>query len=768
MKKATIWLSLHPIASAVTIAAGGAPVADALAQGVATERELAPIIVIGTRSPLDPNLPTTTSSVTAGDLKLQNFVNTEDALKYAPNLNIRKRYIGDRNALIGGRSSSNLQAQRGLVYVDGLLISNFLGRFNAPRWNIVSPEEVQRVDILYGPFSAIYPGNSIGTTVAITTKFPEKTEASIRALAYSQEFSAYGLDETYTGDQESAYFATRRGDWSFTVGMNRLKSESHPMQYQTFRVAEGSFEAGGTAVTGAITDTDPTGAPRVVAGANSGALEHAEQQQVKLKLGYEVTASLQAQVLYAHWRNDYRRRNHTFLRDASGNEVWSGQVRIDGLRYTIPNNAFAPSAGDEEHAQTAFSIRSRHKTGWNHSAVLSQYMVLKDQLSTADLPDPLARDGASGALSVGDGTGWRTLELQSTYTPAAGEQHALTFGFHANRYQLENYTYEMVDWRDASTKHGDAQQHYKGKTAVQALYAQDAWRFHPDWTVTFGVRYERWKGYGGEQFISGANGGRVLDYHSRSESAVSPKASLAWVATDEWLLRASVGKGVRFPTVSELYQGSRRGTDITVNDPDLQPEVSYAKDLTAIRETEGSTFRVSVFEDDIRNTILQQTNINTNVTNVQNIERVRTRGIEFAYTVSDVLIKGLNVDANLAFARSKTLKNSGNPAYEGKYWLRVPKVRGNVVATYKANARWAGMLAVRHSGRQYANADNSDVHPDTYGGVSRYTVWDTRITYTPNNHTEFALGIENLADKRYFVFHPYPGRTVLLEARLSY
>ena len=121
--------------------------------------------------------PKTTASQTAEDLRAQNLVNPEDALRYVPNLTIRKRYIGDRNALIGGRSFSTLQAPRGLVFMDGYLLSNFLGRFDAPRWNMIAPEEIDRIDVLYGPYSAIYPGNSIGTTVVVTTRKPDELRA---------------------------------------------------------------------------------------------------------------------------------------------------------------------------------------------------------------------------------------------------------------------------------------------------------------------------------------------------------------------------------------------------------------------------------------------------------------------------------------------------------------------------------------------------------------------------------------------------------------
>jgi iron complex outermembrane receptor protein len=177
----------------------------ACAQGVATDSSLQTVTIVGSHSPLDPNLPTTSESRTAEQLRQQNFVNVEDALKYLPNVTVRKRYIGDRNALVGGRSASNLQAPRALVYADGYLLSQFLGQFNAPRWNVVAPEELVRVDVLYGPFSALYPGNSIGTTVVMTTRQPKMLEAPARAQVFTQDFDDAGFSGTYSGHQESAW-----------------------------------------------------------------------------------------------------------------------------------------------------------------------------------------------------------------------------------------------------------------------------------------------------------------------------------------------------------------------------------------------------------------------------------------------------------------------------------------------------------------------------------------------------------------------------------
>ncbi len=745
---------------------------SALAQGVATEQQLTPITVSGERAPLDPNLPSSTASRTAEELRAQNLVNPEDALLYVPNTMIRKRYIGDRNALIGGRSFSPLQAPRGLAFMDGYLISNFLGRFDAPRWNMVAPEEIERVDVLYGPFSAIYPGNSIGTTVVITTRMPKQFEASGRIQGWTQKFEEYGVDERFNGKQFSGYIGSRlESGLAWSLGLNHLDTYSHPMQYYTVSAnAAGVFPAvagAATPVTGVHYDTDPKGLRRAVFGASSGAIDHTVQDHVKLRLGYDFTPTLAADAFVAYWKNDTANTNRPFIRDAAGNLVWSGRVSNNGTTFNIPAATFAPSNRDEEHIQGGFTLKTRNKTGWNASLVVSAYEILADDTFQADNPEPIAQSGGTGTVTRRDGTGWKTFEIQSTYTPTAGDfgdgKHALTFGLHHNAYDLSNVVYNASDWRGVTTS---LNQSFFGKTRLTALYAQDAWQFAQTWRATFGVRQEHWRAFEGFQFITGAGS---VDYPSRTINATSPKLSVTWTPVEEWLLRGSVGKGVRFPTVAELFQGTRTGSSIQINDPNLNPERSLAKELTWERFIGSDTLRVSLFEDDIRNTIYTQTNtaVVPNITNVQNVGRVRTRGIEFALAAPELPIRGLALDASLAINRSKTLENNFL-ASVGKNWVRVPKVRATLQASYRPNAQWQLSAALRHSGRQWNELDNSDVNPDTFGGVSRYTVADVRVAYKPMKGIELALGVDNVNNERYYQFHPFPQRTVFAELRGTY
>lgn len=677
------------------------------------------------------------------------------------------------------------------MYVDGYLISNFLGRFDAPRWNMVTPEALERVDVLYGPFSALFPGNSIGTTVVITERVPKETEGSVRVTGYNQRFSQYGDSDNYNGGQLSAYVGGRAksGLWG-ALTANHQDSTSQPMQYYTVSAnAAGAFPAvTGPApqVTGIQYDTDPNGNKRAVFGANAGAIDHTVQDTAKFKMGYAFTPELEGSALLGWWTNDTSTRNRTFLRDTSGSEIWQGKV-TDGVNtFNIPASAFAPSTRDEEHLQSGATLKTKRASGWNGSIVASGYRIVSDVARQANNPDPIAAGGGTGTVTRRDGTGWNTLELQALYKPTTGDfgdgRHGLTFGLHRNAYTLKNVVNNASDWRNTETT---LSQRFLGDTEVYALYAQDVWQLNKDFKLTTGWRVEQFRTFNGEQLarvssctaatgvICAANGdgtfNKTVSYDSRTLTGNSPKVSLAWTATDDLLLKVSYGRGVRFPNVEELYNGTVTATSVTRSDPNLKAERSDALDLSAEKFWENHTLRVSLFHSEVKDAILRQSNITVvpSITNISNVDKVRTSGIELVWKAENIGIQGLDLDANAAFTNSKVTENAKDPASEGKYWLRVPKTRGSALLAYRPSIQWMGSVGWRYQGRAYNDVYNRDINPNVYGGISKVNQIDLRLSYKPQPKLELALGVDNLTDQQAYQSHPYPGRTLFVELRAS-
>src|SRR3954462_3889177 len=109
-------------------------------------------------------VPGTTESITRKQIEESvNAQSVEDTMKYMPGLVIRKRNIADQFAPLATRTSGLGQSARSLIYMDGVLLSALTGNNNSnasPRWNLVSPELIERIDVMYGPYSAAFPGNS--------------------------------------------------------------------------------------------------------------------------------------------------------------------------------------------------------------------------------------------------------------------------------------------------------------------------------------------------------------------------------------------------------------------------------------------------------------------------------------------------------------------------------------------------------------------------------------------------------------------------------
>jgi iron complex outermembrane receptor protein len=283
----------------------------------------------------------------------------------------------------------------------------------------------------------------------------------------------------------------------------------------------------------------------------------------------------------------------------------------------------------------------------------------------------------------------------------------------------------------------------------------------------FGIRGENWSASRGLT----ANGAAVFQHPARKISALSPKFAIGWAFSDEGTLRLSTGRAVRFPTVSELFQGGVNASTgaLTNGDPNLKPEISQTTDLSADWRLALGTLRATVFHEGTRDALYSQTNttVTPNVTNIQNVDRIRTWGVELAAALNDAVIKGLDLSASVTFADSVITANAKVPASIGKWQPRVPRWRANAVASYRWDEALSTTLGLRYGGKQFNSLDNTDPNGARYQGASDFLVLDARIRYKVNKTWSAALGVDNLNNEVYWNFHPYPARTWVAEMRFD-
>jgi iron complex outermembrane receptor protein len=376
---------------------------------------------------------------------------------------------------------------------------------------------------------------------------------------------------------------------------------------------------------------------------------------------------------------------------------------------------------------------------------------------------PGAASGGAGRIAQQDGTGWSTLALRATRRPQSERGHVLDLGAQQDDYRLRTLVSNAADWLGGgpTTRFSE----FRGDTGLTSLYAQDTWAFAEGWRATFGARVERW------QAANGAIGDATTTAHlaGRTETHVSPKLALARQLTEMWSLEASLGRAVRFPTVAELYQGSIASNVVVNNDPDLRPERSWTSELTGEREVGVGSVRLTAFFEATDDALYSQTNVTVtpSITTIQNVDEIRTRGLEVAYRSPALLADRLELAASLTYARSLIERNDNFPASVGKWQPRVPDWRANAYATYRFGERWSLTAGGRYSGTQYNTLDNSDTNPYAFTGTSPFIVFDLRARYATERWNA-AFGIDNAGDEEYWAFHPYTRRSVLAELAVAF
>lgn len=721
-------------------------------------------------------LPQTSESVTAKEVQEKvNAVDTEDAVKYMPSLFVRKRNNGDTQPVLATRTSGVGASARSLVYADDILLSALIANNNtigAPRWGLVAPEEIQRVDFLYGPFSAAYPGNSLGGVLLITTRMPEKFEMTAKQTEAFQTFDRYNTKGTFRTDQTSVSIGDKKDNFSYFLSGNFQNSYSQPLAWVTGTPTGANPSGIPAGTTGAIPQLNKLGGVAPVLGA--GGLLHTEMANVKGKFAWDVTPLVKATFITGFWSNEANSQVQTYLRNAAGMPTYGGVVGFASNYYTL----------SQKHLANALSIKSDTKGTFDFDLSVSRYDYLEDIQRN---PFGVAAGAAAAAFTTNgkigrlDGTNWTLADAKGIWRP--DNAHEISFGLHGDRYYLNNPTYATPTWNSGPDATSSLYSNSIGATRTAALWVQDAWRFRPDWKLTLGGRLESWRASDGFNLQTIANTAGVIDptkttavwQPQQDATKFSPKASLAWEPARQWEVTTSIGKAYRFPTVAELYQTVSTATQIVVPDPTLRPENGLSEEIAIERKFTDGKIRLSLFNENVHDALISQTTIVNGVlvTAFSNVDAIRNRGVELAARKDNVVVAGLELFGSVTYVDSRIqsdpkFSSAAGTTAVGKRVPNIPDWRATLGATYRPNEYWALTAAARYSGKQYSTLDNTDVIPNVFGAFDNFAVVDLRAQYKFSETATAAFGIDNVGDTKYTLFHPFPGRTYVADVRIKF
>jgi iron complex outermembrane receptor protein len=711
-----------------------------------------------------------------------NATNTEDLMKYAPDFFVRTRFPGDSNGVPGFRGTHSTQSARALVMVDGFVVSNFLGNsFGfAPKWGVVGPGEVEQFDIVYGPYSARYAGNSMGGIVNITTRDPAGTEAFARVQLLSQPYRQFGTQDTYRGlsGEAGVGFKQKDGPWSLRLSARHFRNDGQPMAFYGLAPVAGT---GGTVVTGAIVDPKQVEAKAagtglenvpaaslaagqipVIPGAAATPIFAAQspaaitQDQAKLKIGYD-DGSVTGQLLFAYWHNvDRQYAPDCYLRDTAGNVVCDGTVTIGAQSYRATGVNFARTVRDE--FLLGGKIAAPLGGDWTARVAVSTYQVVRsDAFQSSSYTT--GKNGGAGSITSAGPTGWVTGDVS---VERKGEAVEVAFGLARSFYRTDSVINALPNWESKSGAILNTRTF--GKIRTLSGWGEAMAHLSPAVSITAGIRYDDWRAFDGGIQTSAATGA----YPVRREDALNPTLTGQVDLLGGTRMQLSLATATRFPTVGELFQGGLL-SDGTFNagfDPSLKPERSLDANLLVAQDVGPVRLTGSLFYQRVRNTIFQFFGLNQNgllVSNYKNIDLTRQYGLEGIVETRNWPVRGMAVEANVAWIDSRTLRNASAPLAEGVMFPRIPRWRINGTIRQDLGRGVQAALGLR-----YASRPNTDifgrVRGDTFGFASELFALDAKLNWQATDNLRLSAGVNNITNDRAWVFHPYPQRNFLIEA----
>jgi outer membrane receptor protein involved in Fe transport len=179
--------------------------------------EMSSVVITGTRTQRKmEDIPARMALMDAQQVKEYPASNVDDLLKSVSNIYVNRSWgIFSKNTSVTMRGLDG--TQRTLVLLDGVPLNKVSG--GQIQWSLIQPEDVERIEVLKGPGSALYGMNAMGGVINVITKKPQKKfnlDAGLQLGSMNTIGGNLSLGGNYVKDNKGLYWDVngfyRQGD----------------------------------------------------------------------------------------------------------------------------------------------------------------------------------------------------------------------------------------------------------------------------------------------------------------------------------------------------------------------------------------------------------------------------------------------------------------------------------------------------------------------------------------------------------------------------
>lgn len=545
------------------------------------------VVVTATRTENDvKKVPASTQVITQEDIKRGGATSVRNALSMYANIFQKSKVRGGGHDII----IRGMETKHSLVMVNGRRISNEAdanGLGNAMSLDRININDVEKIEIVRGPSSALYGSEAMGGVLNIITK-PSKEQTLLTGLEHTSEDTSHWWHAD-TG---------RIGNFSMTL--------------------DARFNKINRSMLDTATESDPYGTA----------------QTYNASLNYYVNDHSYVNAYMDYYSQHLKTDMGTptmkpiTLTTSSGKMSLSGQAMLEGT-------------GSKAFKQKNYGISWNGKTDkndWQIQAYMSKFNWSNTSNTKVLGSIPPAgpdwmKDMFNGMLQQQKNTydfnhdEHNMWAIEGRDSLRVNDHHRVTFG--------AEYVKDKVagtglgsngDGVHSITENGKTKLSSEKTLSSYAAYLQDEIEYGK-WFIVPAIRY---------------------DHHSAYGSHTSPKIGVTYNATDHFRIKANYGDGFKAPSVSQLYydldmeMGRGNWVHLTGN-PNLKPEKSKSWDLGVEAEFGKGYGSLTYFDNDVDNLIASipkgKDSNGHNLHRYENVNKARIKGLEntLGYRFNDTL-----------------------------------------------------------------------------------------------------------------------------------
>jgi iron complex outermembrane receptor protein len=663
------------------------------------------------------------------------MVNLSEALARVPGLVVsnRSNYAQDlqiNSRGFGARAGFGVRGMR--LYADGIPASGPDGQGQVSHFDLAG---AQRVEVLRGPFTALY-GSSSGGVISLVSAAPKE-----RRWSMDGDLGSDGLRQLRLGVE-----APLDGGFSVRAQVSRFEIDGFRPQSSAERTLANvrlGWEGKRDRVVVVLNSLDQP------------ALDPLGLTRAQFEQNPDQTTS-QALPQAAPGQADRFNTRKLTRQDQAG---LNWRHRFDGQ-------------GALSEGQFSLYQGRRAVTQWQAIPVSTQFNAANPTLTERQ---------PGGVIDFDRGYSGADARLNWRWALPGDREARLTAGASMDDSEEDRRGYENFIGTGASQQlgvTGKLRRDERNRASTRDVYAQGEIDLTPAWTAVLGLRDGRVRFRSEDRYISGSN---ADDSGALAYRYTNPVAALQWRASPAWQLYLSAGRGFESPTLGELAYR-----------PDGQPGVNTALKAQTSRQVEAglkwrapggaAALDLAVFDARTDDEIGIATNRGGRST-FRNVGRTQRQGaeIDLRWRVApqwraQVALTALDATYVDGFfvCRSLPCLNPDLPVAAGN------RIAGTLARTGFAELVWQPQAAVqlglelKGQGRLPVNDVNSDF-ASGFGLLALRAQWRLDLGA---GRLDLLARIDNLADRRVAgsvivnegnsrFFEPAPGRAALLSARWS-